>query len=149
MDTRLQGVSSEVAEEVNKRFNLEALGNLQVVISPSPIVVNPEAYNQMCELHENLIRATVSSLERWWKDPTILRVPPRIERLLLSRECPKQSPIGCYRPDLLLGQDNSMRICEINARFTLNGYVFSLSNSCSAPSDLSNLFSRLTLVDIY
>lgn len=115
-------------------------------LSPSPMVIPFEEYDKMLNLQQALHFGITSILKLWWiGHPVVcstLRIPNRLERILRS-----QNPIfgeavelGCYRPDILYDESGTMKVCEINARFTVNGYFLSVF---LAESALNGIFQPL------
>ncbi|KAJ1548184.1 hypothetical protein HK096_002391 [Nowakowskiella sp. JEL0078] len=98
----------------------------QVHILQSPLLMQPAFISQIHSLHSSLHSAVLSSLKLWWETPDLLPLNPKIKSLFLTYKCPFTSPIGSYRPDFLFDNNCNVQVCEVNARFTLNGYLFSV-----------------------
>lgn len=92
--------------------------------SPSPFLVDIQTYREMSVVHDAIV-AGIKSIVAQWPDNEHLRqllhVHPRIERIL--RKAPHTYHMGTVRPDVLFEEAGSFKICEINARFPLNGYM--------------------------
>ncbi|KAJ5773681.1 hypothetical protein N7457_008577 [Penicillium paradoxum] len=109
---------------------------------PYPVLGNEAHQRQLAELSEALVLAITDIVERWWSDekacfPERMPLEPVEERLLQWMENldgrvlrPFKSCQGSWRPDFLLEssddpeQIENYRICEINARFCWNGFLF-------------------------
>ncbi|KAJ5836572.1 hypothetical protein N7447_002598 [Penicillium robsamsonii] len=120
-------------------------GNCHLSSCPFPILVNSLHQRQLLELNEALVKAITDIVSRWWSDKAARlseRMPlqPREEKLLRwldSQETgdirPFKECMGSWRPDFLVeepvdltnGCVENFRICEINARFSWNGYMLS------------------------
>ena len=102
------------------------------VISPSPITVSLENVQVFAKLQRALSAGLAGVLRSWGNQDSWLRkalpLPPRATSLLAR--CTEFTtglqnvhlPIGSFRPDVLIDEDGRFRLCEINARFTTNGY---------------------------
>lgn len=129
-------------------------------ISPTPILIQEMEFRKQLQLQESLAVGILTGLQLWWKkDPRIckvLRIPSKVETLLREM-IPADSPvlsdkssIGCYRPDILYDEEQVMKLCEINARFTLNGYLMTTFLASAAQNGvfekLSNTQNAYTAV---
>lgn len=115
-------------------------------LSPDPVALSPGDYAAFAELHELLAPGIASALARWYSDPSLLPLAPRVRDLLLSAGGPPPSDnLGCFRPDVLfpsasgssLSPWSSSLICEINARFALNGFLLSGAQAAASLSLLT------------
>ncbi|KAI2732198.1 hypothetical protein CBS147332_1337 [Penicillium roqueforti] len=109
---------------------------------PYPVLGNEAHQRQLSELSEALVLAITDIVERWWSDvearfPKRMPVEPVEENLLQWMQQldahvlrPFRSCQGSWRPDFLLESSDdperieNYRICEINARFCWNGFLF-------------------------
>ncbi|KAJ7824264.1 hypothetical protein B0H14DRAFT_3088793 [Mycena olivaceomarginata] len=113
--------------------------------SPHPILIDPQHDAAVRAIHEALVLAITSIVERWWTDskanfPQRMPLEPQEEALLqwidtLAPEtlAPYRERLGFWRPDFLVesvadpttpsGTREQFRICEINARFCWNGFL--------------------------
>ncbi|KAM5443991.1 hypothetical protein MferCBS31731_000508 [Microsporum ferrugineum] len=109
--------------------------------SPYPIFMNEAHNTQLEKLHAALVLAITNILERWWTDsaanfPARMPLEPQEEDLLRWIENdaadfvkPIKECLGSWRPDFLVEEASpstsieNFRICEINARFSFNGYL--------------------------
>ncbi|GAB6043125.1 hypothetical protein [Endothiovibrio diazotrophicus] len=98
--------------------------------SPYPLRIGAEEAERLQQLRTALHRALVRVVEGYLDDPRLqarIRLPDSHLALLgrvraLVGDRPYR--IGSFRPDLLLDERGEWRVCEINARFPVNGYVF-------------------------
>lgn len=96
------------------------------VFSPYPLAIPPAMLARFQRVAQALSVALPALVEARLRDPEVqarLPLSPRIEALLGKLHHPYR--VGSFRPDVLLGRDGSVRICEINARFPTNGYFVS------------------------
>ncbi|KAH1819186.1 hypothetical protein KXX35_002341 [Aspergillus fumigatus] len=110
--------------------------------APYPILGNEAHQRQLADLSEALVLAITNIVQRWWSDvharfPERMPIDPLEEKLLRWMEGlgadvlrPYRFVQGSWRPDFLLEssedpeQIENYRICEINARFFSNGFLF-------------------------
>ena len=125
-----------------------SLGTINVSVSPFPFVFSHTSYEKVRDIHTRLLTAIKSSFDDWRhsrlsesqsslsslsssSSSSFTFIPnflsPKITRILLST--PSFPHFGCFRPDFLFSLDGSISICEINARFALNGYLLSVQNA--------------------
>ena len=96
------------------------------VFSPYPLAVQPAMMARFQRAAQALAVALPALVAARFSDPEVkarLPLSPRIEALLA--QIPHAYRVGSFRPDVLLGQNGDVRICEINARFPTNGYFVS------------------------
>jgi len=103
------------------------------VVSPSPMTMPLTKLQEHGELQRALSAGLAGVFRSWGKEDSWLRkahpLPPRATSLLarcaeFASGLPNvQLPIGSFRPDVLIGEDGRLQVCEINARFTINGYI--------------------------
>jgi hypothetical protein len=96
----------------------------------APILLKQENLDEFERLQSSLHRAIIQLVSNYHNDERIravFRFRPRIDQiLLLYKNLPFQS-VGSYRPDFLYEQSTcTPKLCEINARFVLNGYLITL-----------------------
>ncbi|KAJ5678737.1 hypothetical protein N7462_006981, partial [Penicillium macrosclerotiorum] len=108
-------------------------------ISPHPVLVTGRHQQLLSELSQALDLALQDIIDRWFTDeqarfPQRMPLEPEEEELLrwingnqhLYRSFGERK--GSWRPDFLVEQDETgaenFRICEINARFCWNGFMF-------------------------
>ncbi|GLI75899.1 hypothetical protein PoHVEF18_004165 [Penicillium ochrochloron] len=115
-------------------------GDIYETCSPHPVLITPAHKKQLQSLSEALSTAIVDVVNRWWSDaaarfPERMPIEPFEEDLLRWMDSQPESVIrpfetctGSWRPDMLLepavdGGTENYRICEINARFCMNGFL--------------------------
>ncbi|KAF7349305.1 Circularly permuted ATP-grasp type 2 [Mycena sanguinolenta] len=111
--------------------------------SPHPILITSQHDAAVRAIHEALVLAIASIVERWWTDsaadfPQRMPLEPGEEALLrwldtLHPDILPPYPLGSWRPDFLVenvvdptttsGTREQFRICEINSRFCWNGFL--------------------------
>lgn len=92
--------------------------------SPSPFLVDTHTYREFAIAHDAIVAGLRAVVSQWSTNKKLqekLPVHPRISKLL--QRAPPSYSMGTMRPDLLLGEDGSIKVCEINGRFPLNGYL--------------------------
>jgi hypothetical protein len=101
--------------------------------NPYPFAVYAERLVELQALQGSIYRAIVAVVTNWAKDARLSRVIelPAAERDLLAQIAGKSYRPGSFRPDFLHAADGQEMITEINARFTLNGFLSSVRlNRC-------------------
>jgi hypothetical protein len=101
---------------------------------PYPFLVGPDRVRALRALQGSIHRALVAVVTHFAKDDRLSRVIqlPTVEQEILSLLSDKPYRPGSFRPDYLHAADGREMISEINARFTLNGYISSvLLNRCA------------------
>lgn len=97
--------------------------------NPYPFYMSSARLVELQQLHSALHTALVSIVTNWWSMPryqAAIPTSPKIERVLRSLVSRRPyATIGSYRPDFLipLQKDGALSICEINARFSFNGFI--------------------------
>lgn len=95
--------------------------------SPVPVTVAPSHPAELRRLARTLDAAFRAIIARYFDDPrirAIYRLPEALERILrLARDAPYR--VGLTRPDFVYDRDGHPRICEIGARYPLNGWMVS------------------------
>ncbi|CAF1075988.1 unnamed protein product, partial [Brachionus calyciflorus] len=96
-------------------------------IYPHPFPISQSENEIFTKIHQALNSAIKITVHNYYTDNRIKQIynfPLRIQSILDKyRDIPFNN-IGAYRPDFLHSdKDNSIRICEINARFPTNGYL--------------------------
>ncbi len=100
---------------------------------PYPFGVTANRLTELRWLQGSLYRAIVAVVTNWSRDARISGVIqlPAEERDLLAPLTGQPYRPGAYRPDFLHAADGRVMVNEINARFTLNGFLSSmLLNRC-------------------
>lgn len=96
--------------------------------NPYPFYMSSARLVELQQLHSALHTALVSIVTNWWSTPryqTAIPTSPKMERVLRSLVSRRPYAMGSYRPDFLipLKKDGPLSICEINARFSFNGFI--------------------------
>jgi hypothetical protein len=100
---------------------------------PYPFGVTADRLAELRSLQGSLYRAIVAVVRNWSRDARISGVIQlsAAEQDLLAPITAKRYRPGAYRPDFLHAADGRVMVNEINARFTLNGFLSSmLLNRC-------------------
>ncbi|KAJ9316144.1 hypothetical protein C8Q69DRAFT_410191 [Paecilomyces variotii] len=118
-------------------------GDAHLKSVPYPILGTEIHQRQLSTLSDALVLAITDIVERWWTDPAA-RFPERMPIEPVEEELlrwmhhqepnilrPFKSCSGSWRPDFLLEsspegpeETENYRICEINARFCWNGFLY-------------------------
>lgn len=94
--------------------------------SPYPLRLGAAEVERLHRLRGAINRALIRLVEGYLDDPRLqarLRLPES-HLALLRRAAHHPYRVGSFRPDLLLDETGEWRVCEINARFPVNGYIF-------------------------
>lgn len=109
---------------------LAQFSRVPVTVSPS----HPAELRRLARLLDTAFRAIVA---RYFDDARIrahYRLPETLERILhLARGAPYR--VGCTRPDFVYDRDGHPRICEIGARYPLNGWMVSAFSARAFAAD--------------
>ncbi len=92
-----------------------------------PVVVEEAWLMQLQRMHAALRRALHAVVERYVHDARIRAIyalPPALEAIVRQADAYPYR-IGFHRPDLVFDREGRPRICEIGARFPLNGWILS------------------------
>jgi len=95
--------------------------------SAVPVVVKPQYLAQMDRLCQVLNRALVNIVQAYFTDERIREIYNLDEEMegILRVAAEKPYTVGLYRPDLLQDESGQTRICEIGARYPINGWMIS------------------------
>ena len=95
--------------------------------SAVPVVVKPQYLAQMDRLCRVLNRALVNIVSAYFSDERIRAIYDLDEEMegILRVAAEKPYTVGLYRPDLLQDKSGQTRICEIGARYPINGWMIS------------------------
>lgn len=102
---------------------------------PAPVLVKPAYLLQMAHLCTVLNKALTAVVNAYFKDERIRAIyglDATLEQILqIASERPYAT--GLYRPDLVIDHTGQPRICEIGARYPINGWMLSyyLNLTCS------------------
>ncbi|MCD7898923.1 MAG: hypothetical protein LUH22_03350 [Bacteroides sp.] len=90
----------------------------------SPAIITSNRYHQLQKLQQLLYKAIQYFIVHHEKFESIFPLSDKIRRIVdICRPYPYR--MGTYRPDFLVEQGGLLKICEIGARFPLNGYFLS------------------------
>jgi hypothetical protein len=101
--------------------------------NPYPFLIGPDRLPKLRAIQGSIHRAIVAVVTHFAKDDRLSGVIqlPAEEQEILRLLSDKPYRPGSFRPDYLHAADGREMIAEINARFTLNGYISSvLLNRC-------------------
>jgi hypothetical protein len=95
--------------------------------SAVPVVVKPHYLAQMDRLCQVLNRALVNIVSAYFSDKRIRAIYDLDEEMESILKVAAEMPytVGLYRPDLLQDENGQARICEIGARYPINGWMIS------------------------
>jgi hypothetical protein len=96
-------------------------------LNPYPWLLTPSEVAEQRRLLDCVRRALCAVVGRYFEDPrlqALLSMRPEVEDLLRAAARRPYRP-GAIRPDFLHDADGTIRINEINARFSLNGFLIS------------------------
>lgn len=118
-------------EEFQKKFAttseyLQKVASIEHV-SPYPFVVDPVTLTEANKLHQTLYRALNAVVGAYFHDSRIreiLQLSAKAEAVLRQTNPESYSP-GSFRPDIIIDNQGAMHVCEINARFSTNGFFIS------------------------
>lgn len=107
------------------------LGNPPIIdseqLAAMPVLVTPTYLARLDRLNQLLDKVLRAIVEHYFDDPRIRSVyalPAPMEAILrLASARPYR--VGWYRPDLVHDVDGQPRVCEIGARYPLNGWMVS------------------------
>lgn len=98
----------------------------QYNFNPYPLLLSQSLIAQIEEAHSLLTKAVTQIITHYFKDPelqNILSLPDKTLSLLASCQH-KPYQLGAIRPDFLFDHNYHIKICEINARFPSNMFIF-------------------------
>lgn len=95
----------------------------------TPALVTPERFDALKKLQETLYTALCYFVAHADEYDAIFPLTFKVRRILeVCRPYPYRP--GTYRPDFLIDENGQLRLCEIGARFPLNGYFLSGIAEC-------------------
>ncbi|WP_294255005.1 hypothetical protein [uncultured Sphingomonas sp.] len=96
-------------------------------LAARPVMVQPAYLAKLARLNQLLDKALRAIVARYFDDPRIRAIyalPAAMEAILrIAHGTPYR--IGWHRPDLVHDRDAHPRLCEIGARYPLNGWMLS------------------------
>lgn len=90
----------------------------------TPVIVASDKYNELWKVQQLLYKAIHYFVEHYDGYGHIFPIQDNIRRIIEICN-PYPYRIGTYRPDFLIDKEHRIKICEIGARFPLNGYFLS------------------------
>ncbi|WP_448663694.1 hypothetical protein ACG3SL_03185 [Sphingomonas sp. CJ20] len=93
----------------------------------TPVLVTPAYLARLERLNQLLDKALRAIVERYFDDPRIRAIyalPAPMEAILRLADA-QPYRVGWYRPDLVHDIEGQPRVCEIGARYPLNGWMVS------------------------
>ncbi|KMU86017.1 hypothetical protein CIHG_03548 [Coccidioides immitis H538.4] len=152
-------VLKESQIEQADRARLQQICFLKTDSEKAVVPLRANHYQNIQALHEALVLAITNIVERWWTDsvakfPERMPLEPQEEDLLrwMAHEAadavrPYNQCLGSWRPDFLIDEatpgaepgsvEEQFVICEINARFSFNGFCVSAAGQ-QGLSDMGN-----------
>lgn len=87
----------------------------------APMLISPARYEELHTLQQLLHRAICFFVTHYDEYASLMPLSPKGRRII---EIASQRPYraGTCRPDFVIGQDKTLRVCEIGARFPLDGF---------------------------
>lgn len=116
---------NNLIQQLNKKV-FPRINFKQYDFNPYPLLLNQSLIVQIEEAHALLAKAVTQIVTHYFKDPeiqNILSLPDKTLNLLASCQH-KPYQLGAIRPDFLFDHDYHIKICEINARFPSNMFIF-------------------------
>lgn len=119
--------SREVLNELLMKHLGEIPCNGADSFSPVPVAVKRKEMARMEKLCQVLNKALTGVVNAYFEDESIRAIYNFDERLNNILSIAKAQPyqVGMYRPDFLQAEDGSIKICEIGARYPINGWMLS------------------------
>lgn len=99
----------------------------EVCFNPYPLVMPQQLTARLERLSERLLRSLTFVATSYVDNKSMQTKMPIPERLMHFLTLARGTPyhMGTVRPDLLFGKHGEVKVCEINARFPLNGMALS------------------------
>lgn len=95
----------------------------------TPMLVSAERYAELARLQDLLYRAIRFFVVHYADYSSLLTLNPKAQEIV-ARASAHPYRVGTYRPDFVISTENEIKICEINARFPLNGYFNAAVTEC-------------------
>lgn len=95
----------------------------------TPAVITPDRFDRLKTLQETLYRAICFFARHADEYQAVFPLTQTVRRITALCSPYPYRP-GTYRPDFLIDREEQPRICEIGARFPLNGYFLSAIAEC-------------------
>ena len=119
--------SKDVLNELLMKYLGEIPCNGADSFSPVPVVVERKEIARMEKLCQVLNKALASVVNAYFNNESIRSIYNFDEDLNRILGMAKAQPyeVGMYRPDFLQAEDGGIKICEIGARYPINGWMIS------------------------
>ncbi|WP_218813507.1 hypothetical protein [Rickettsiella endosymbiont of Dermanyssus gallinae] len=117
---------NNLIKQLNKKAS-PAIDFKKYDFNPYPLLLSQTLIDQIKEAHTLLTKAVTQIVTHFFKDHAIqnmLSLPDKTLNLLATCQY-KPYQLGAIRPDFLFDNDYHIKICEINARFPSNMFIFS------------------------
>lgn len=88
------------------------------------MIITSERYEELHKVQQLLYKAIHYFVSHYAGYEHIFPVSDQLKRIVDICD-PYPYRIGTYRPDFLIAEDRTLKICEVGARFPLNGYFMS------------------------
>eukprot|EP01138_Halocafeteria_seosinensis_P005201 gb/GECG01005318.1/.p1 GENE.gb/GECG01005318.1/~~gb/GECG01005318.1/.p1 ORF type:complete len:1128 (+),score=99.32 gb/GECG01005318.1/:1-3384(+) len=128
--SRYQGNMADVTWEAFGALEVSpALTEMLESTSPSPFVWTPQQCQLLAQINDAVYAGLCSLISRWPREPTLqkkLPLPEKIKEVFTEVWGDGGGTItslGTLRPDFLFTEDGDIKVCEINCRFPLNGFL--------------------------
>jgi hypothetical protein len=114
-------------EQLLSEYLNESPPEIERKYSPAPVLVSPDYLSGLDRLCPVLCKAFSAIVFAYFSDERIRRIYQLDQGLeeMLKLAGPQPYQPGFYRPDLLYDTGGQARICEIGARYPLNGWMYS------------------------
>ena len=108
--------------KLSNKMDLVRYGNR---FSPYLLDVPKGIQSQVKNVHAVLTKAVSKIVENYLSDDSLQQALSLDDRQLSLIKLASKKPYKTFsiRPDFLISQDNEIKVCEINARFTINGFM--------------------------
>ncbi|WP_155051397.1 hypothetical protein [Piscirickettsia salmonis] len=115
------------------------LENYGTRFSPYLLDVPMSILNQVEEIHPVLVKAIIQIVNNYLLDDDLQEILKLDDRKLSLIKLASEAPYQLFsiRPDFLISENNEVKLCEINARFTINGFMGSYYTHLQTKEDYS------------
>ena len=123
---------------------------MESCVKPYPMSISKSTFELLKRLHGAIHRALVAVVENYEKDERLRKafpLPDEVLRVLRPAMGKKPFRVGNFRPDFLYDSFGDIWLCEINARFSINGFMFTYVGSRFIKSLSSTSFDLINEFD--
>ncbi|PRP61107.1 hypothetical protein C7B72_23785, partial [Bacillus halotolerans] len=108
--------------KISSKMDLENYGTR---FSPYLLDVPISILNQVEEVHPVLVKAIIKIVDNYLLDDDLQEILKLDDRKLSLIKLASEAPYQLFsiRPDFLISENNEVKLCEINAKFTINGFM--------------------------